>query len=116
MTLQSSSLGTVLATASGLTLYVLKSDTPGTGGTTPVSTCGSGCTGSWPPFTAMPATVPAGLSVSDFGSFNRGGGVMQTTYKGWPLYLFVGDTSPGNVTGDGLGGVWFAVKIPFTPP
>jgi predicted lipoprotein with Yx(FWY)xxD motif len=31
-------------------------------------------------------------------------------YEGWPLYLWVKDTKPGDVTGDGVGGVWHAAK------
>ena len=27
-------------------------------------------------------------------------------YKGWPLYLWIKDTKPGDTTGDGVGGVW----------
>lgn len=116
VTIQSTALGDVLATGSGLTLYLLTTDTAGTGGATPISSCGAACIGSWPAFTTMPATVPPALSVSDFSSFDRGGGVMQTAYMGWPLYGYVGDVKPGDVTGEGLGGVWFVVKIPFTAP
>ncbi len=27
-------------------------------------------------------------------------------YKGWPLYLWIKDTKPGDTTGDGVGGTW----------
>ena len=27
-------------------------------------------------------------------------------YKGWPLYYWFKDTMAGDITGDGVGGVW----------
>ncbi len=31
-------------------------------------------------------------------------------YEGWPLYYYVKDTAPGDVTGDGVGQVWHVAK------
>jgi len=31
----------------------------------------------------------------------------QVTYNGHPLYTYSGDTAPGQVNGDGFGGIWF---------
>ena len=39
----------------------------------------------------------------------RDDGTIQTTYKGWPLYLYFEDQVPGDVLGHGLGGVWSVV-------
>ena len=63
-----------------------------------------------------PVSVPVGLSASDFDSFDRGGGVLQSTFKGWLVYTYLGDAVAGDVNGDGTGGKWFATKIPFTAP
>ncbi len=57
-----------------------------------------------------------GLSASDFGSFDRGGGVLQSTFKGWPVYTYLGDAAPGDVNGDGTALKWFATKLPFVAP
>ena len=103
----------MLATAAGLTLYVYKSDTPST--TSPMSACTGSCLTNWPVYYGNPVTVPDSLMASDFNSFSNGG-AMQSTYMGWPLYTFSGDTASGQATGDMMGGVWFAVKIPFTAP
>jgi hypothetical protein len=35
---------------------------------------------------------------------------MQWGWNGKPLYYFAGDRGPGDVEGDGLGGVWHAVR------
>ncbi len=105
-------LGQVMGTAAGLTLYVFKSDTPST--TSPMSACTAGCLGTWPAYYGNPVTVPSALMASDFNSFSNAG-TMQSTYMGWPLYTFTGDTAPGQASGDMLNS-FFAVKIPFTPP
>ena len=49
-----------------------------------------------------------------FGSITREDGAQQTTFKGWPLYLFASDTAPGDVNGDGSGGVWFVAKPDYS--
>ena len=36
-------------------------------------------------------------------------GARQLVAGQWPLYTFSGDTKPGDVNGEGSGGVWFAV-------
>jgi predicted lipoprotein with Yx(FWY)xxD motif len=108
--------GEVVANSAGLALYVYKPDTPANGTTMAKSTCTNGCLTEWPAFYASPLTVPSGLDASDFGSFDRGAGVMESTYMGWPLYLYKDDAKAGDVKGDGEGGVWFALKIPFTAP
>jgi predicted lipoprotein with Yx(FWY)xxD motif len=107
----------VMATPAGLALYVYKPDTPANGATAAKSTCTAGCLTAWPAFyAAPPVTVPAPLLASDFGSFDRGAGVMQSTYQGWPLYRYHDDMTAGSVKGDGEAGAWFAVKNPFVAP
>ncbi|WP_311676569.1 hypothetical protein [Pedobacter cryoconitis] len=31
----------------------------------------------------------------------------QTTYKGWPLYYYSGDSKKGDINGDGILKTWF---------
>ena len=102
----------MLATAAGLTLYVDAADTASV--TAPVSACTGGCLTAWPIYDGDPATVPAGLTASDFRTFSNGG-VTQSTYQGWPLYTFTSDTAVGQASGDGVNG-FHAVTIPFTAP
>jgi predicted lipoprotein with Yx(FWY)xxD motif len=65
---------------------------------------GAPCTGScltiWPPLGASsnPAATD-GLTSSNIG---LSGG--QVTYRGQALYYFESDTSPGEITGNGVGG------------
>ncbi len=107
----------IVATPAGLSLYVYKPDTPAAGATMAKSTCTGGCLTAWPLFyAAPPVTAPAGLNASDFGSIDRGAGVMQSTYMGWPLYTYKDDKALGDVKGDEEGNVWFLVKVPFVAP
>jgi predicted lipoprotein with Yx(FWY)xxD motif len=95
-----SSVGTVLTDANGMTLYTFDKDSDG------VSACYDQCAANWPPLTA-PADAAA---EDDFKPIARTDGSMQWTYYGKPLYLWVKDTNPGDVTGDGVGGVWHVAK------
>jgi len=40
----------------------------------------------------------------------RSDGSKQTTFRGWPLYFFVGDAKAGDVKGEGVGNVWFVLR------
>lgn len=104
----------VFTDSEGFSLYIRVGDTVST--TAPVSGCTGGCLTVWPVFDVANPTVPAELSADDFRTFDRGGAVMQATYKGWPLYYFAGDVAPGTTSGDGSGGIWHVVKFPFVAP
>jgi predicted lipoprotein with Yx(FWY)xxD motif len=101
------SLGNVLVNASGMTLYLLTADKPGT------STCSAQCLAYWPPEAALePGTKPAGVT-APIGRTDTTTGTPMTTVGGWPLYTFIGDKAAGQVTGEGMatfGGVWYAVS------
>ena len=43
-----------------------------------------------------------GLKDADFGTITRADGKKQTTYKGMPLYFFVGDKAAGDTNGQGV--------------
>jgi len=81
-----------------------------------VTTCNGTCLTTWPIYYGTPLSVPAGLQAADFGSYDRGSGVMQSTYKGWPLYRYAPDTGVGSVLGEGVGAKWYTAKSPFVAP
>ncbi len=98
------SLGKVLVSASGRTVYALTNDANGT------SSCNGACAQAWPPVVVGKGwTVATGLDRSRFGTAARDDGSRQLVAGRWPLYTFSGDSGPGDVNGQGSGGVWFAV-------
>ncbi len=103
------SLGTVLANASGMTLYRYSADTQGKSNCT-----WAGCTHLWPPLLAPAQGTPtAGAGVTGtLGVIVGPTGQKQVTYGGWPLYTFAGDAKPGDTTGDNVtdqAGTWHVV-------
>ncbi|QGQ94425.1 hypothetical protein EHS13_05650 [Paenibacillus psychroresistens] len=92
----------------GMTLYYFTKDAAD------VNSCVGGCLTNWPVYYAEKLIVPAGLNATDFGSFTRTDGAMQSTYKGWPLYYFAKDTKAGDTLGDAVGKIWYVIQSPST--
>lgn len=89
-----------LMDANKMTLYTFDKDTKG------VSNCYDGCAAKWPPLAGDAAmSLPYGYSVIE-----RKDGASQIAYKGQPLYLWVKDANPGDMTGDGVKGVWHTAR------
>ena len=99
-------LGTVLTDQNGMTLYVFDKDTKGAA----TSACVDKCIVNWPPFLAGDGAMAEGewtlVDVTD----KDGAKKKMWAYDGWPLYLFIKDAKAGDITGDGVGGVWHVAK------
>jgi predicted lipoprotein with Yx(FWY)xxD motif len=99
--------GTYLAGASGRALYLWVADSNGK------SSCAGSCAKAWPPLLTKSAPVAGhGVQASDLGTTARSDGTKQVTYKGHPLYYFVGDSSAGMTHGQGsdnFGAKWWLV-------
>jgi predicted lipoprotein with Yx(FWY)xxD motif len=97
---------TILTNASGLTLYWFAPDTSGR------SACYGDCAEYWPPVIGSPSAGPG--VTGTLGTITRTGGMLQATYDGHPLYTYVGDSAPGQDTGNNLnlnGGLWRIVPV-----
>jgi predicted lipoprotein with Yx(FWY)xxD motif len=95
---------TVLTNAKGFTLYWFAPDTSAR------SVCYGTCAAYWPPVTGTPVAGPGVTGRT--GTISRTGGGTQVTYDGHPLYTYVGDTAPGQTSGNNLdlnGGFWHEV-------
>ena len=99
-------LGTILADAKGMTLYMFAKDTKEN-----ESVCVDKCATTWPPLTAkegedliLPADVEGKLA-----TFKRADGTLQISYNGIPLYHFAKDGDAGDAYGQGVGNVWYVV-------
>jgi predicted lipoprotein with Yx(FWY)xxD motif len=93
-------VGDVLVDTQGMTLYYLKTETPGK------IMCTGSCATAWPPLLlpagAASATAGSGVDASKLGTIARPEGGTQVTFDGKPLYLFASDTSSGQATGQGV--------------
>ena len=100
-------IGKVVANSKGLTLYMFRRDAHGK------SACYGGCAGVWPPvITSGKPVAGPGLKASLLGTSKRTDGKLQVTYKGYPLYTYVGDSKPSQTAGEGLkqfGASWYAL-------
>ena len=98
------SLGEVLVDGEGMTLYLFTNDSDST------STCSGGCADTWPPLTVDgEPSGGEGVDAALLGTTDRDDGTTQVTYNGQPLYTYAADSAPGDVNGQGVGGVWYAV-------
>jgi predicted lipoprotein with Yx(FWY)xxD motif len=112
-------LGTVLVNGEGFTLYMFEPDAQ-----SGKSTCYGECENLWPPVLLVDGVkapvAGTGVKPSLLGATVRTGEPEQITYNGWPLYLWHGDTQPGEASGQGLnsaGGLWYALGpdgVPIT--
>lgn len=91
----------------GRTLYLFTSDTQNSG----TSSCTGDCLAEWPPVAVVEnPQAGEGVDAALLGTITRDDGSLQAAYNGWPLYYYTGDAAPGDVNGQGLGGVWYLVS------
>jgi len=104
VTIRKTAIGDVLTDAAGRTLYWYSKDIRGKR-----SVCTGGCLALWPAVTGKPVAA-AGIKLNGvLAAINRGGGVLQATYNGYPLYTYTGDTAAGQTTGNDVGDVWHVI-------
>lgn len=90
----------VMVNSAGMTVYTFDKDTPHSG----KSACNGPCIALWP---AVPVT---GTPQGDYSVVTRDDGSKQLAYKGKPLYTYIKDQKPGDVTGDNVKDVWHVVR------
>ena len=96
----------LLTNATGLTLYWFAPDSAGK------SACYGDCAAYWPPVTGTPTAGPG--VTGTLGTITRTDGKTQATYDGHPLYTYIGDSAPGQDSGNNLnlnGGLWHIVVV-----
>jgi predicted lipoprotein with Yx(FWY)xxD motif len=107
--LRHTALGTILVSSSGRTLYSFTHDH---GSDTCVRI--SGCSESWPALqTAGRPIAGPGVRARMLSSIKLPSGARQATYGGHPLYLYSGDSGPGETSYVGeeqFGGHWYAMR------
>lgn len=88
--------GKVFADTKGMTLYTFDKDKANT------SSCYDDCAAKWPALKAAAGAKAAGK----WTIVDRKDGSKMWAYDGKPLYTYADDKKPGDVKGDGVGGVW----------
>jgi predicted lipoprotein with Yx(FWY)xxD motif len=108
LTVRSSTYGKVLFDGRGYVLYAFTRDRKGR------SACYGECARAWPVYLAKsPLRVGAGVKKALLGTTKRRNGRRQITYAGRPLYYYVGDRRPGQITCQNVveyGGTWLIVR------
>lgn len=99
------SLGTIVVDGKGMSVYYFDKDTANTG----KSTCNAGCSSLWPAVKAASSSPGVSGVTGKVGSITRDDGTMQATVNGRPVYTYSKDAAAGDVKGQGVGGIWWAV-------
>jgi predicted lipoprotein with Yx(FWY)xxD motif len=95
----------IIVDAAGRTVYLYVPD-----GSSTTSHVPAALAQAWPPVLVSGAViVGAGLSASKLAADRQSDGSQQVAYNGHLLYTFANDKAPGDATGQGLGGIWFAL-------
>ena len=105
---QTSSFGRLLTDGHGRKLYLFEADKPN------VSKLSAAGLSIWPPFAATgKPQAKSGALAAKIGTITGANGKAQATYDGHPLYYYVGDTKPGQTTGQGVNqfcGPWWVLS------
>jgi predicted lipoprotein with Yx(FWY)xxD motif len=97
--------GTVLADASGRSLYVSTADTAKS------SKCSGSCTKTWHPLIVTGTPTAGGEAKESLLSvLKRSDGGRQVTYDGLPLYTYKGSGPASGAGLTGQGGIWYLVS------
>jgi predicted lipoprotein with Yx(FWY)xxD motif len=101
-----SSLGQIVVDGDGMTVYVFDTDTQGSD----ASACTGQCAEKWPAVeTTSDAPIVEGVT-GEVATITGIDGGKQLTIDGWPIYTYAGDSAAGDVTGQGVGGIWWAIS------
>jgi predicted lipoprotein with Yx(FWY)xxD motif len=106
--------GRALVDRRGFALYLFTHDPAG------ATRCAGACAAAWPPYvvrTARQGAQPDARSAL-VGTIRRPDGHLQVTYRGHPLYYYVGDRQPHQVLCQAVtefGGTWYVVKPDGNP-
>ena len=100
-----SKAGQIVVADQGLSVYYFTKDTKDSG----TSACTGDCLVAWPPVTSTTATPTVNGVTGKVGTIPTADGKMQITINGMPIYYYEKDKAAGDITGQGVGGVWYLV-------
>ncbi|MGO4145149.1 hypothetical protein AB4Y77_08705 [Paenarthrobacter sp. YAF11_1] len=106
MKVASSSVGQIVVDGKGMSLYFFTKDVKDSG----TSACTEACLAAWPIFTTTADSPSVDGVTGTVGTIASPDGKKHVTLNGMPLYYYAKDKAPGDVTGQGVGGVWYLVS------
>jgi predicted lipoprotein with Yx(FWY)xxD motif len=101
----SSSAGNIVVDGKGMSVYYFTKDVKDSG----KSNCTGDCLVKWPPVITTNDTPKVEGVTGKVGTITTADGKKQVTVDGLPVYLWEKDKAPGDVTGQGVGNVWYLV-------
>ena len=101
----SSSKGDIVVDGKGMSVYYFTKDVKDSG----KSNCLGDCLVKWPPVIAATDTPKVEGVTAKVGTIDTPDGKKQVTVNGMPVYLWEKDKAPGDITGQGVGNVWYLV-------
>jgi predicted lipoprotein with Yx(FWY)xxD motif len=100
-------LGDLVVDNAGRTLYRFDRDRARPSATA----CTGACARMWPPVRFTPSLQVAGaIGRARIGQVRRPDGTLQLTLAGRPLYRYARDAAPGDASGQGVNGAWYAAR------
>ncbi len=106
MKVASSSVGQIVVDGKGMSLYFFTKDVKDSG----TSACTEACLAAWPILTTTSDAPTVDGVTGTVGTIASPDGKKHVTLNGMPLYYYAKDKAPGDVTGQGVGGVWYLVS------
>lgn len=100
-----SKAGQIVVDGKGMSVYYYTKDVKDSG----TSACTGGCLDAWPPVLATADTPTVDGVTGTVGTIATPDGKKQLTINGMPVYYYAKDLAAGDITGQGVGGVWYLV-------
>jgi predicted lipoprotein with Yx(FWY)xxD motif len=100
-----SKAGQIVVDGKGMSVYYYTKDVKDSG----TSACTGGCLEAWPPVLAASDTPTVDGVTGTVGTITTPDGKKQLTVNGMPVYYYAEDKAAGDITGQGVGGVWYLV-------
>ena len=101
----SSAAGQIVVDAKGMSVYFFTKDVKDSG----TSACTGACIAAWPPVLTESAAPAVEGVTGTVGTISTPAGKKQVTINGLPVYYYVKDKAAGDITGQGVGNVWYLV-------
>ncbi|MEV7133504.1 hypothetical protein AB0N24_11515 [Arthrobacter sp. NPDC093128] len=101
----SSGAGQIVVDANGMSVYFFTKDVKDSG----TSACTGACIAAWPPVLTESDSPAVDGVTGTVGTIATPEGKKQVTINGLPVYYYIQDKAAGDITGQGVNGVWYLV-------